>query len=185
MRDPMKLDQKYPTIDSLEPKARSRVPGFAYEYFISGIGPESSLKRNRDALEAVELMPRYICDFDKPDLSASLFGRQYDQPFGMAPVGLSGLIWPGTAEILARTAKDHNVPFVLSSFANSSLETIHDVAGENAWFQLYVPSDDDVLVDILKRAETVGYSVLVLTIDSPAHLAVNVSFGIVLSCRRN
>jgi len=163
----MKLDQKYPSIPHLENRAEARIPKFAFEYLAGGIGSEVCLRENQEALQSVKLIPRYISEAGKPDLSRTLFGHRYDQPFGVAPIGLSGLMWPRTAEILASAAKRNNVPFVLSCFANASLERISEIAGHHAWFQLYLPKEAEVLADLMHRAKDVGYSVLVLTIDSP------------------
>lgn len=163
----MNLDQKYPSIPDLEKKAEARIPKFAYEFLAGGIGSEECLRGNQKALQAVKLIPQYIKEIGTPDLSHTLFGHKYDQPFGVAPIGLSGLMWPRSAEIIASASKRNNIPFVLSCLANASLERIREIAGHHAWLQLYLPKKAEVLADLLDRAKSVGYSVLVLTIDTP------------------
>ena len=87
---------------------------------IGALGGNVSRQKNRDDLNAVELMPRYLSDGTAPDIRATLFGRAYDAPFGVAPVGLSGLIWPRAERILAAAAKRHNIPYALSTVATMS-----------------------------------------------------------------
>jgi len=82
-------------------------------------------------------------------------------------MGLTGLILPKSAEMLARAAHAHNIPFVLSMFATAALEDIARLAREHAWFQLCVPNDSSVTQDLLQRAQAAGYRTLVVTIDVP------------------
>jgi L-lactate dehydrogenase (cytochrome) len=82
-------------------------------------------------------------------------------------MGLSGLIWPNSEIILARAAKAHNIPYTLSTVSTVSLETIHEIAGENAWFQLYTPKEPEVLADLLRRCEETGYETVAVTVDVP------------------
>ncbi|MFM9844272.1 MAG: alpha-hydroxy acid oxidase [Dongiaceae bacterium] len=162
----MNADRKYPTVRSLEPAAKRRVPRFAFEYLVGGIGDEVGLRRDRQALDAVKLRPRYLTDC-RPALGCTLLGRTYDLPIGISPMGLSGLIWPRSANILALAAKRHNIPFALSMFATTSLEEIGQLAPGHVWFQLYVPNDRAIEHDLIARARHLGYEILVVTIDVP------------------
>jgi L-lactate dehydrogenase (cytochrome) len=92
----------------------------------------------------------------------------YDAPFGVAPMGLQGLLWPRSAEILAKAAVSHNVPFVLSTVTTASIESIAKITGGKAWYQLYHPAEDRLRDDILSRLEVNGYNVLVLLCDVPS-----------------
>lgn len=134
---------------------------------MGGIGNGVGVQKNRDALDSVELMPRYLADADQPDLSCHLLGRDYDAPFGVAPVGLAGLIWPRAETLLATAAKAHNIPYVLSTVATASLEDIRGVAGQNTWFQLYTPRESKIRKDLLGRCEQAGYETLMVTVDVP------------------
>ena len=100
-------------------------------------------------------------------MKTELFGHTYDAPFGVAPVGLQGLMWPKSPEILARAALKHNLPFVLSTVTTSSIETIAEISEGKAWFQLYHPTEDSVRDDVIKRAKDAGCPVLVILCDVP------------------
>ena len=162
------LDGRFASIADLEKMARKRMPKFAFDYLHGGIGRETALLRNRTGLDAVCLRPHHITDGFEPQLQTQLLGRSYDAPFGIAPLGLSGLIWPNAATLLARTSKTANIPFVLSTVATTSLEKIARIAPQTAWFQLYIPNDQTINQSLIERAKTAGLQVLVVTVDVPA-----------------
>jgi L-lactate dehydrogenase (cytochrome) len=162
------LHRRFPSVIDMEAVAERRMPRFVHDYLVGGLGRETSVRRNVAALDTVELMPRYLSVVPLPDMSVSVFGKRFDAPFGVAPLGLAGLLWPGCEVPLARAARAHNLAHVLSTFANRSMETIGPIAGDNGWFQFYPPSDPAMEADMIHRAERAGYKTLVLTVDIPA-----------------
>ena len=115
----------------------------------------------------MQLRSRLLKPFDGCKLGTELFGHTYSAPFGIAPIGLQGLMWPKAPEILARAAADLNVPYILSTVSSSSLERIAEVSEGNAWFQLYNPTDVDIRMDLMRRIAVAEYRVLVVTVDVP------------------
>jgi L-lactate dehydrogenase (cytochrome) len=103
----------------------------------------------------------------KVDTKTELFGRTYAAPFGVAPVGLTGLMWPEAENILARAAARHRIPYSLSTVATQSPETIGPLADGMGWFQLYPPRDPGIRRDILARAKAAGFTTLLVTADVP------------------
>jgi len=163
----MNIEKLYPCVADMEAKAMRRIPSFMRDYLIYGIGQGVALEKNRKALNDVELMPRYLADADKPNIGCRLMGHDYDAPFGVAPIGLSGLIWPNSEAILTEAAKTHNIPYTLSTLATDSLESIRQIAGDNTWFQLYTPQDPEIRKDLLRRCEEAGYDTIMVTVDVP------------------
>ncbi|TBX27688.1 alpha-hydroxy acid oxidase [Nioella sediminis] len=163
----MDLDQTYPAISDLKARARRRVPHFVWEFFDSATGTESVLPRNRAALDRVLFHPAILTGEFTPDLSCTLMGRDYAVPFGIAPVGMSGVIWPDAERRLARFAGSVGVPYGLSTVASQTPETVGPEAGGMGWFQLYPPRAPEVLADMLARAWDAGFHTLVLTADVP------------------
>ncbi len=157
----------YPGIDDLRERARQRTPRFAFEYLDGGCNEDVNLFKNTDDLRRVELKPLYLTPHTTSNLKTELFGHEYDAPFGIAPIGLQGLIWPGAPEILARAAAEHNVPFILSTVTTASIERIGEITGGRFWYQLYHPADNAIRDDILNRAEAAGCKTLVLLCDVP------------------
>ena len=162
------LLQKYPSVADLEQLARKRIPFFAWEYLSSGTGSEHALQRNLDALATVTLTPQFMRGEFEPDLRTSLFGVDYNLPFGVAPVGLTGLMWPRAEIILAEAAGRHRIPFSLSTVATETPETIGPLANGMGWFQLYPPRDPEIRRDLLKRAADSGFTTVMVTADVPA-----------------
>ena len=161
------IDSRYPSLELLKAKAKSRMPGFAYDYLSGGCFSEVNLQRNTDDIRKVQLKPYYLRDYKGACQKTELFGEEYDSPFGIAPVGLQGLMWPKSCEILAKAAFDHNVPFVLSTVGTASIETVAEITEGKAWFQLYHPAEDDLRDKLLERAWDAGIRTLVILADTP------------------
>lgn len=162
-----KLMQRYPTVADLRRQACRRMPHVAHEYLEMGTGDEAGLARNLNKMAEVTLLPRFMFGELKPDASTTLFGREYRAPFGVSPVGLCGLMWPRSEQILARTAARYRFPYCLSTVATQTPETIGPIAGDMGWFQLYPPRAREVRADILQRVRDSGFTTLVVTADTP------------------
>lgn len=165
----IKFNTNYPTVDELIKKARRRIPSFAFEYLDGGCNEEVNKAKNTTAIQEIELSPRYLRKFTAADLSTEILGIPYKTPFGVAPLGLQGLIWPNASEILAKAAFENQIPFVLSTVATSSIERISEITEGKAWFQLYHPADSRIRDDLISRAEQAGCPVLVLLCDTPSY----------------
>lgn len=163
----LSYNTNYPSIDDLREGARRRIPRFAFEYLDGGCNEDVNLHKNTAELREVELKPYYLKNYTTADLKTELFGHTYDAPFGIAPVGLQGLMWPNAPEILAKAATAHNIPFVLSTVSTTSIERIGEITDGRFWFQLYHPADNNLRDDILDRAEAAGCKVLVILADVP------------------
>src|SRR6056297_2207220 len=163
----LSFDTRYPSVDDLREKAKQRIPRFAFEYLDGGCNEDINIKRNTSEIRDITLKPTYIKDFRGASIKTTLFGVEYDAPFGVAPVGLQGLMWPNSPEILAKAANKHNVPFILSTVTTMDIERTSELTEGKAWFQLYNPAEDAVRNDILDRAEAAGCPVLVLLCDVP------------------
>lgn len=163
----LKIDTRYPSIDDLRKKAQKKIPKFAFEYLDGGCNEDVNLIRNTAELRDVQLKPNYLRKHSGSSQKTKLFGVEYDAPFGIAPVGLQGLMWPNSPEILAKAAFEHNIPFILSTVTTTSIERASELTEGKAWFQLYHPTEDRLRDDIIKRAEAAECPVLVILCDVP------------------
>lgn len=163
----IKYNTQYPSIDDLIKKARKKIPKFAFEYLDGGCNEDVNLYKNTAEIREIELKPYYLTRHLTSDMKTELFGHVYDAPFGIAPVGLQGLMWPAAPEILAKAAAQHNIPFILSTVTTSSIERVSELTEGKAWFQLYHPAEDKVRDSIIKRAEAAQCPVLVILCDVP------------------
>lgn len=163
----MDLHTKYPGLPDLATRARQRIPHFVFEYLDSGTGSETTLRRNREKLDEVLFHPSILRGTMTPELSVKLFDKEIALPFGIAPVGMSGLIWPDAEKLLAKTAARAGIPYCLSTVASQTPEDVAPVLGDHAWFQLYPPKDPGVMRDLVGRVKDAGFKVLAMTVDVP------------------
>lgn len=164
----MDIERRFPCVADMRRTASRRIPKFAFDYLDNGIGSNLALRNNRNSLDRVKLVPRYLVEKSYvPECYASILGQSFSQPFGVAPIGLGGIIWPNVAQHLAEASRASNIPFCLSGFATALIEDIQDIAGENAWYQHYMCTDDDLNRKMFRRAQACGYRTLVITVDIP------------------
>ena len=163
----MDLDLTHPSIEDLRKRAQKRIPKFAFEYLDSATGRELGLKINRKALDDIRFMPRVLCGRTTVNLETELLGQSYQLPFGIAPVGMSGLIWAGAERLLAKAAVSHNVPYCLSSVAVASPEDVAPHIAQNGWFQHYPVNNVKLRRKMLPRIKAAGFHTLIITVDVP------------------
>ncbi|SMC86588.1 alpha-hydroxy acid oxidase [Rhizobium sp. RU36D] len=163
------LRRQFPAVEDLERRARRRMPSFAFDFLQGGAGDESGLRRNRSALQAVEVVPRYGVDVTKVDPSVELFGHRYAVPIGISPIGFDGMMWPGATEYFARAAQAQNIPYMVGTLACATIEQVVSWAPDVTWFQLYPMASDDHRNsrEMADRAQRAGARVLVVTLDVP------------------
>lgn len=158
---------EYPAIEDMIQKAKKRIPWVAQEYLASGTGAEDLLERNKTAFKKITFLPRFCKGPLQPNLATTLFGRKYKAPIGMAPIGLTGLMWPRVEHYLAATANRFKIPYSLSTVATETPETVGAYIGDMGWFQLYPPKDREVEISLLQRAKEAGFHTLLITADVP------------------
>ena len=163
----MDLHSTYPAISDLRDRARARIPRFVWEYRDSATGTEATKLRNRTALDRVGMMPSVLHGEFQPDLTTEFLGVKRPLPFGIAPVGMSGLMWPDAEGHLARAAARAELAYTLSTVASQSPEDLQPHLGPDAWFQMYPPRNEGIRLDMLERARAAGFKTLVLTVDVP------------------
>jgi L-lactate dehydrogenase (cytochrome) len=153
------------SIDDLRTLARRRVPRAFFEYADHGSYSQSTLRANRDDLEAIKLRQRVCIDVDRRDLSTTIAGEAVALPLVLAPIGLSGM-QHGDGEILAcRAAQTAGIPYTLSTMSIDSIEDVAAAVEKPFWFQLYVMRDRGFVRELIDRAIAAKCSVLMPTLD--------------------
>lgn len=158
---------RYPRVSDLEEKCRQRVPFVAWQYLKTGTGQGHSERSNHSELDRITFLPRFMKGKITPDPVVNLFGQTYAMPFGVAPIGMPGLVWPGADVYLARMAHRQRIPYCLSTVGTETPEVVGKEVGDMGWFQLYPPADVQILKDLLERVKGAGFRVLVFTADIP------------------
>jgi (S)-mandelate dehydrogenase len=154
-------------IADLRRMCQRRLPRIAFDYIEGGVEDERGMGTNEAGFLRYRLVPRYLVDVGKRDLSTTLFGQTYSLPFGFGPTGTMGLFRRGSELMLAQAARDANVPYVMSGASNASIEAAARIAPDNLWYQLYAATNPAICEDLLRRARDAGVKVLMVTVDVP------------------
>ncbi len=154
-------------IDDLKRLAKRRLPKIMFDFIEGGADDETGLRTNANAFRDLRLVPRYYVDTAKREQKATLFGRTYASPFGIAPTGMAGAFRRDAELYLAQTAADADVPYLMSGASNASMEQAAKLAGKNLWYQIYGSRDRTFQLDLVKRAIDLGLTTLAVTCDVP------------------
>ncbi|MGH7159652.1 MAG: alpha-hydroxy acid oxidase [Acetobacteraceae bacterium] len=172
MVDLSKLDQiggEYQCLHELVAAARARLPDHAWDYLIGGAGTETTVRRNRAALDAIALRPRVLHDVSAIDASGPVLGERARLPLFLAPVGSLDTFEPGGSATAARAAALFGVPIMVSSVTKPGLEATAEAGPARRFFQLYRRGDDAFTDDYVRRAEAHGYEAFCFTVDSAVY----------------
>ena len=153
-------------LQDFEEPARRYLPRPMYGYVSGGAETNASLRANRAAFDELEFVPRVLVDVSARTAKTTLFGRGYDAPFGIAPMGGTSMGAYRGDIVLARAAAEANIPMIMSGASLTRLEDVR-AAGRTAWFQAYVPGDGAAITKLIERVARGGFDTLVLTVDVP------------------
>jgi isopentenyl diphosphate isomerase/L-lactate dehydrogenase-like FMN-dependent dehydrogenase len=151
------------------PAARAKLSDHIWGYLVGATETETTLRRNRLALDQLALRPRVCVDVSKVDLGTTLFGRRLRLPVVLAPVGSLESFHPGGAATAGRAASAFGVPIMVSSVTAPGLEETAAAATGPKIFQLYVRGDKAWIDDVVKRAVDAGYDAFAITVDTAAY----------------
>ncbi len=147
--------------------AQRRLPPFLFHYIDGGAYAEQTLRRNVADLSDIALRQRVLRDMSALDLGIELFGESLAMPVALAPVGLTGMYARRGEVQAARAADSRGIPFTLSTVSVCAMEEVAPAIQRPMWFQLYVLRDRGFMRNALERAQAVGVTTLVFTVDMP------------------
>jgi 4-hydroxymandelate oxidase len=148
-----------------EDAAASVLPLGVRDFVAGGSGSETTLRRNRAALDAVTVCPRVLAGVSSPDPSTALLGTPAAMPVAVAPMAYQQLVHPSGELALARAAALAGIPYIISTLSSQPLEKI--AAEATTWFQLYWLRDRAMVESLIDRAAQAGCSALMVTVDVP------------------
>ena len=154
-------------IDDLKRMAKRKLPKIMFDFIEGGVEDEVGLRTNANAFRDARLVPRYYVDTSKRTQKATLFGRDYASPFGIAPTGMAGAFRRDAELFLAQAAHDADVPYLMSGASNASMEAGAKLAPRNLWYQIYGAKNRAFQLDLVKRAGDLGLSTIAVTCDVP------------------
>ncbi|MCB1113102.1 MAG: alpha-hydroxy-acid oxidizing protein [Chlamydiia bacterium] len=148
-----------------EQEAKKRLPKMIYDFYAGGAEDELAIKSNRESFYKYKLCGRVLAGVSTVDTSLSLFGKKMSFPLIIAPTGLQRMAHPDGELATAYAAEQFQIPMIVSSGSNFSLEKIKETTEQPLWFQLYIFKDRDFSRSLVQRAEKAGYDAIVLTVD--------------------
>ena len=165
-----KLDERaaenFMSLQEIVAAARRNLPQALWDHLSGGADSETTLARNRQALDSLALRQRVLVDVRKIDITTTLLGRTLSSPVFLAPVGgFVGFAHPQGVCNVARAAVAHGTTAFVSTAAKPGLEEAAAAVKEPLIFQLYVRADRKWVEDILDRARAAGYRALCVCVD--------------------
>jgi len=153
------------SLQDFEDAARRYLPAPLFGYISGAVETHQSARDNRAVFEEYGFVPRMLVGTAKRSPAVTLFGHNYSQPFGICPMGMGALLAYQGDIALARAATAANIPMILAGSSLISLEEVKK-QGPIAWFQAYLPGENEKITALVERVERAGYDTLVLTVDT-------------------
>jgi isopentenyl diphosphate isomerase/L-lactate dehydrogenase-like FMN-dependent dehydrogenase len=148
-----------------EPVAKAKLPPWHWAWLSTGGDGGETMRANREGFDRYQIRARRLVDISKIDTTVRLFGRTWETPIYMSPVGGHRTYNPEGELATARAAKAKKHLQVLSTVTTTSVEDVNAARGEPVWFQLYQRDDWGQTRELLKRVEAAGCPALVFTVD--------------------
>lgn len=161
------LERQIHCVNDARTLARKRLPWMVFDYIDGAAGSGYGEELNRKVIQHIRLQPRILNNVEHRSLTVKLFGKDVGLPFGISPMGMCNLSWPGADLMLARLAAKHNIPVGLSTVGSTDIETMADHSEGNAWFQLYFGGDEKQSYSLIDRCKQAGYKTLIVGVDVP------------------
>jgi isopentenyl diphosphate isomerase/L-lactate dehydrogenase-like FMN-dependent dehydrogenase len=160
-------DSEFQNLHEIVKKARHNLDQNNWDYIVGGTETETTLRRNRMALDSIAFRPRVLRDVRKVDASVEALGRKMRLPVILAPIGALECFDRGAGGAVVRAAEAFGVAHMLSSVSEPGLENVARAApAALRMYQLYVRGDDAFVEDHAERAIAQGYIAFCLTVDT-------------------
>jgi glycolate oxidase len=160
------LADRFQTLHEIVEAARATLAPGPWGYLIGGTETETTVRRNRLALDSIAFRPRVLRDVSRVDCTASFLDRPVRLPVLLAPIGGLETFDAGGGATVARASGEFGVPQMLSSACLPGLEETAKAADNFRIYQLYVRGDDASVDDQVRRAVDHGYAAFCITVDT-------------------
>ena len=167
MNELIKPSNKIHTIDDAIRLSKKRLPKLVFDFIDGASGDDKLAEINSKALDQIRLEPKVFRNVENRKLSKKIFDFHFDYPFGFAPMGMTNLSWPDADKMIAKESAYNNIPTCVSMASSTTLEDMFTFSEGHSWMQIYIFQSEEFIMELLKRAESIGYKVLILTVDVP------------------
>jgi L-lactate dehydrogenase (cytochrome) len=154
-------------LSELEDKAAKVLDPEALAYILAGAGDRTTTDANAEAFQRWKIRRRQGGKTARVDLSTTILGTRMPAPVLFAPIGVQTLAHPEGDLATARAANELGLTYMHSTQAAYKMEDVAEANGDGSrWYQLYWPTDDELAVSFMNRAQKAGYTHLVITLDT-------------------
>jgi glycolate oxidase len=160
------LEDRFQTLHEIVKAAKASLPKGPWDYLVGGTETETTVRRNRQALDSIAFRPRVLRDVSQVDVTTTFLGKTLRLPVLTAPIGGLESFEPGGGATVARATGDFGVIQMLSSVCMPGLEETAKAADNIRIFQLYVRGDRAWVDDHVRRAVDHGYAAFTITVDT-------------------
>lgn len=155
------------SIEELRRLCRRRLPRVLVDAIEAGVDDDHCVSRNRTAFASYRIKGRHLVDVRERSQKTTIFGRTFDSPFGIAPMGIASVFRRGVEAHMAEAARSENIPFCASGTTMVSIEDLAKGGTDRLWLQIYGAHDTAITDDMVRRAGDLGIETLLLTVDLP------------------
>jgi isopentenyl diphosphate isomerase/L-lactate dehydrogenase-like FMN-dependent dehydrogenase len=148
-----------------EAVARQSLPPAHFAFMATGVDDDATVRANREGFARFQLRARRLIDVRAIDMSVTLFGSTWDSPIALAPVSAQKAFHVEGETATARAARSRRHLQILSTMSSTGVEDVNAARGEPVWYQLFPTDHWPVGRALVKRAESAGCKVVVLTVD--------------------
>ena len=156
----------FATISEIVRAARGQLPQGLWDHASGGVGTETTLRRNRQAMETIAFRPRLLRGVGTPDIKTTFLGHQLESPVMLAPVGTIAQFSTNGSLGPAHVAKRRGTIYVYGVMSSPDLTEVGAAAPGHLILQLYIRGDRAWLRETVQKAEEAGYLAICVTADS-------------------
>lgn len=154
------------SVHALRELARRRLPPMIFDMVDGGAGDETTMRRNVEALAAIQFLPKVLAGASTRSQTVELLGHTLTSPVIIGPTGLAGLLWPRAEIEAARAAARFGTIYTTSHASTCTMEEIAASTAGPKWMQVFLYKDRGLTAEFAARAAAAGYAGLVLTVDN-------------------
>lgn len=174
-QDPFRDHSRVPAMNEMvtafdfEPVAYAKVQRSNYDYTAYGVDSEFTLRRNREAFDWVQIVPKRVLDTSPVQTATEILGTRMPFPIFVSPSAQHGMLHPDaeSATYKGATAAS-NTPYIVSVNSTVPFDKVAAAGGGPLWYQMYPRQDLDAGREALEKAQAAGAKAIVVTIDQQA-----------------
>ncbi len=160
------MTSNFLTLQDLVLAAHERLGKDVWDFVTFGTESETTIRRNRRALDSLAWLPRILRDVSKVDPSTTLLGQALRIPVLLSPIGSIARLDPAGALATARAVAAFGTLQFLSSHAEDEIAALRTGAPLPLIYALHPYDDPAALDDEIDRVKAGGYRAISVATQS-------------------